>query len=937
MPCGRQYAFCAEKEGESLNQYTYEGDNQKLIERFMLFVFTVQSLVMIVVCAKQQEAVYSVLFMLAAIFTCWMIYIAKAGSYEVRAFINVSVMLVSICIYAGILKDIDRILPMFMTFIVLIGVYGFEKLIYLATIATVFLYGYFGFILKTFSFAVPEERTKIIFQLVNVLFMQYLVYSWTERNAGGSRQLLKVIDELKEVQSSKDDFLANVSHEIRTPINTICGMSELVLKEELPLNIKNNVRDIDLAGRNLMSVVRDILDFSELQSEQMELEEEAYNITSTINDIINMALARRQGKRIEIIVDCAPDIPCLLLGDEKKLRRIIMNVVDNAIKFTNAGCVFIGIQFRKESYGINLIVTIRDTGIGMTQENLENIFTSFNQVNSRRNRLQGGLGLGMAITGALINKMNGAITIKSKPEKGTTVCFTIPQKVLKEDPIVSVRDKGKLNIATYIDMEQFAMVEIRDEYAGVMESMAGKLNEKHHMCRSIGELQRRAEKEKFTHIFTSIQEYNANTDYFDAMAEHTNVVIILDDRDEKYVTNPKLLKVYKPFYILSIVSVLNGLYDTKDERHAVSGGKFVIEGAHVLAVDDNLTNLRVIEGLLEDYHIKVTCANSGADALEKITSADYDFVFMDHMMPEMDGVETMQQIRDMPGKYYKEVPIVALTADAVAGTREMLLEKGFSDFLEKPVERSVLERILKRNISGEKFTFLNEEMQEKQGDTLQNGEKTETADCMEKLRQAGLDVEKGSRYCNGPDKLIQIIRGFLEDYDVLSKQMDMLFEGKNWKDYTIAVHAVKGSMASIGATKVSELAKQLELAGKGNHIGYIMEHHAEMQEEYKKLFFALKDCLGMEEEPKETVIEEELPEIEEARLNSMLEELEAAAYELQSEQMLRILEELEQYSYQGVRMKESFSQVRRKVEQFDCISASELAVRLKHNLERKEE
>jgi len=945
----RQYAFCAEKEGESLNQYTYEGDNQKLIERFMLFVFTVQSLVMILVCAKQHETVYSVLLMLAAIFACWIIYIVKAWSYEVRAFINVSIMLVSVCIYAGILKDIDRILPMFMMFIVLIGVYGFEKLIYLATVATVYLYGYYGFILKAFSFSVPEERTKIIFQLVNVLFVQYLVYSWTERNAGGSRQLLKMIDELKEVQSSKDDFLANVSHEIRTPINTICGMSEMVLKEELPLNIKNNIRDIDLAGRNLMSVVRDILDFSELQSEQMELEEEAYNITSTINDIINMALARRQGKKIEIIVDCAPDIPCLLLGDEKKLRRIMMNVVDNAIKFTNAGCVFIGLQYRKESYGINLIVTIRDTGIGMTEESLEHIFTSFNQVNSRRNRLQGGLGLGMAITSALINKMNGAITIKSKPEKGTTVCFTVPQRVLKEEPIVSVRDKGKLNIATCIDMEQFPMVEIRDEYARVMESMTRGLNEKCHVCRSLSELQRRANKEKFTHIFTSIQEYRNNTAYFDAMAEHTKVVIILDDRDEKYVTNPKLLKVYKPFYILSIVSVLNGLYDTKDERHAVSGGKFVIEGAHVLAVDDNLTNLRVIEGLLEDYRIKVTCANSGADALEKVTSADYDFIFMDHMMPEMDGVETMQQIRNMPDDYFKKVPIVALTADAVAGTREMLLGKGFSDFLEKPVERSILERILKRNIDNEKFVFRNEDLQEGKQEDKQATEHAETVDGLEALRQAGLDVEKGCMYCNGPDKLVRVVRGFIEDYEVFSKQIEMLFEKKNWKDYTIAVHAVKGSMASIGATKVSELAKQLEFAGKENRTGYIAEHHADMQAEYKKLFCTLRDSLGKETKTEEAEREtereaepeagfrQELVELDTERLDGFVEALETAAYELQQGQMLKILKELEQYSCQGVSLKELFAPVKRKVEQFDCISAAELAVRLKNKQERKEE
>ena len=527
--------------------------------------------------------------------------------------------------------------------------------------------------------------------------------------------------------------------------------------------------------------------------------------------------------------------------------------------------------------------------------------------------------------------MNGAITIKSKPEKGTTVCFTVPQKVLKEDPIVSVRNKGEINIATYIDMEQFQMVEIRDEYAGIIESMATKLNEKYHVCRSIGELQRRAQKENFTHIFTSIMEYITNTAYFDEMAEQTNVVIILDERDEKYVTNPKLLKVYKPFYILSIVSVLNGMYDIRDERHAVSSGKFVVEGAHVLAVDDNLTNLRVIEGLLAEYHIKVTCTSSGKGALEKVATAEYDLIFMDHMMPEMDGVETMQQIRNMPGTYFRKVPIIALTADAVAGTREMLLEKGFSDFLEKPVERSVLERVLKRNIASDKFVFLDDEVREVRR------KKPESMDQMEKLRMAGLDVEKGCLYCSGPDKLVQVIRGFIQDYASSSEHVENLFVKKNWKEYTVAVHGMKGSMASIGAVKVSEMAKQLEDAGKEDRIDYILEHHAALQEEYKKLYSALRDCMGMVVEKDEAENQEKLPELEAERLDSLLKELETAAYELQSGHMLDILEELEQYSYTGARLKDLFAPVKRKVEQFDCISASELAIRLRNRQEGKEE
>ena len=195
-----------------------------------------------------------------------------------------------------------------------------------------------------------------------------------------------MIDTLIEAEQSKDDFLANVSHEIRTPVNTICGMSEMALREQDMKKMRDEVLDIRDAGHNLMSIVNDILDFAQLQQDKMDIEEEAYNITSTINDIINMALARKGDKQIEFIVDCDANIPSGLLGDEKKIRRVIMNIVDNAIKFTNDGGVIIDIHARREDYGINLCVSVKDTGSGIGEESLEKLFESFSQVDTRRNR-----------------------------------------------------------------------------------------------------------------------------------------------------------------------------------------------------------------------------------------------------------------------------------------------------------------------------------------------------------------------------------------------------------------------------------------------------------------------------------------------------------------------------------------------------------------------
>ena len=255
-------------------------------------------------------------------------------------------------------------------------------------------------------------------------------------------------------------------------------------------------------------------------------------------------------------------------------------------------------------------------------------------------------------------------------------------KVLDEAPIVSIRNKERINVAIYVDMEQIDMVSIRDEYAQIILHMTEQLKVKSHVCRNFAELQRRAQKEAFSHVFINISGYREAQTYFDKLAEQTRVVVILEREDEKYVTSPHILRVYKPFYILTVVSVLNEMYDLENGKRIAFAEKFVTKDAHVLVVDDNRTNLRVVQGLLSHYKIQVTTALSGREALEKITSMNYDFVFMDHMMPEMDGVETMNKIRLKVGTYYQRVPIIALTANAAAGTREKLMAEGFDDFME---------------------------------------------------------------------------------------------------------------------------------------------------------------------------------------------------------------------------------------------------------------
>ena len=903
---------------EDINKRNHE---ERGCERFVLLLFSVYDIGMIFSSVRMQWEAWMTFSLVIILVLAWFVFLGKYRDYKFRAAFITILIQISINLYAIFEEDLSKTLFILIALAVLTCLYGITDIIKISLISTTLLFFYRGVIMQSMGVMRFEYALEMLLQMGQVLVIELLLWFWVKKREQSSHQIMETIDVLKEAERSKDDFLANISHEIRTPINTICGMSEMVLREENVQNIHEKVFDIQTAGRNLMSVVSDILDFSELQSGKVEIVEEAYNITSTINDVINMTMARKNEKNIELIVDCDSHMPCGLLGDEKKLRRVIMNLVNNAIKFTEEGCVSIIIEHRKEDYGINLSVTVKDTGIGMNEEDVENIFSSFNQVDTKRNRQNGGIGLGLAISKAIVLKMGGIITAKSKLGKGSVVKFVVPQKVLEEQPIINIQHKKKLNLAIYIDMEQFKMRVIRDEYSNTIRHMLEQQQVKNHICRNLAELKRREAFEHFSHIFISLVEYLEDSDYFDEVAERTNVIVIIDTYQEKYISNPKLLRIYKPFYILPIASMLNGRTEEASRKYAYQTEKFAAPEAHVLVVDDNAMNIRVIEGLLANYQMKVSTAYSGQEALEKIETMEYDFVFMDHMMPEMDGVETLHRIRNKVGSYYQKVPIIALTANAVAGTREMFLAEGFSDFVEKPLELSVLERVIKRNLPEKKLVFTKKQSKKEEKEEFKIGD---------------LDVEKGIRYCGGKEKYLKILGLHSCSAKDTREKIERYYEQQNWKDYTIAVHAIKSSMLSIGAVPLSELAKQLEAAGKEENITYICAHHKEMIAEYNRVTRMLQENTTVNPKKEEATVKQSLPVLEDDLFEAQVTELEEAMYALDGQKMLAILSELQKYQYCGTSLEQALAPIRRKVEMSDYMSAVDAIVRVKKELKQNE-
>ena len=823
------------------------------------------------------------------------------------------------------------ILSLFISLCIVLGLYGVPQAMIYPFFAYNIVVYYYIFIEKSLVWGSYSSDWGMITRILQGYLVLFVVVYLVYRYKVSRESMLEMIDALRKSEREKDDFLANVSHEIRTPINTICGISEVMIKNGVPVELQEDILNIQSAGRNLMSVVGDILDYSELQEGDFEIVEENYHVSSTIYDVINMSIAKKSEKKLELIVDCDANMPSVLTGDEQKIRRVIMNLVNNAIEFTSEGCVSIHFGARKEEYGVNLIVTVKDTGIGMSKESVENLFEKFTQVDMGRTRKKGGVGLGLAIAQTIVNRMGGFITVKSELNKGSEFRVIIPQKVYDERPVVELSDKIDINAAVYINMEQFRFSSIRDEYAGIVQHMIQQLGVKCHVCRNLAELKRWEKRESYNQIFISLLEYQEDPIYFDNLAKRANVHLIIDHYDDMKVQNKNISKIYKPFFILSIVASLkNSMLQAAEKRVEIENHQLYAPDAHVLVIDDNRMNIRVVEGLMRQYGVKVSYALSGQEGINMLQSKEYDLIFLDHMMPGMDGIECFHHIRRKADLYYKEIPIIALTANAIAGAREMFMKEGFNDFVSKPVESSVLQRTLKRHLPLSKQKRLDDvsRMEEAAAEITEPSFDVVEKNSTDTFVIGDLDIEKGLTYCGNKENYLEILTSQRDGGDELLEHVQKLFREEDWKNYIIVVHGIKSSMMSIGAVKLSELAKGLEFAGKREEFDYIQKEHHIMVKEFRRVMKILNECpyLSKKETTEEIVNK---PEISDAEFSLKLEALENASYELDADKMRVILDELSEYSFGGMDLQKELKAVYKKIEMFDLMSAYEATAKIK--------
>ena len=517
--------------------------------------------------------------------------------------------------------------------------------------------------------------------------------------------------EIERAAQMKSDFLANMSHEIRTPMNAVIGMAELATQEEISPTAREYLENIQSSGKTLLHIINDILDYSKISSGKMSIFEDRYSLPMLIRDVTSIITNRLRDKSdvIFLYVDIDPSLPIGLFGDFARIQQVIINLANNAVKFTNSG--FIKIKFEKtETSGntIRLKVSVTDSGIGIKREDQDKLFNSFTQVDSRRNRNVEGTGLGLAIVKQLVSLMHGTVSLESTYGSGSTFSFEIPQDIADPTPVSMLDDPKKYTILMVVQESNVFKAFLSSADALGIHTQGMDLTE---VSRSSIMSWLNEHKNIKQSVIIDIHALNGGFIEKSGISfkdnPDINLVLLLDvNVDEKSLSIPDYVQVLKPpITTISVSSLFAGNQDNtasandKKKRTII---KFTAPTARVMVVDDIQMNLKLAERLLARMEIKADLALSGQEALDLLVKKQYDIIFMDHMMPGLDGIDTTRLIRRFHAKY-TNTPIIALTANVMEDAKKMFLEEGMSDIIPKPIELKTLNEKLLQWLPPEKI------------------------------------------------------------------------------------------------------------------------------------------------------------------------------------------------------------------------------------------
>lgn len=487
----------------------------------------------------------------------------------------------------------------------------------------------------------------------------------------------------RRIAEMKSAFLANMSHEIRTPMNAVTGVSELLLREDLSAKQREYVNTIAHSSNSLLSVINDILDFSKIESGKFTLIEEEYSLRSLITDITALTVLKIGAKPVCFYIDLDEKLPAFLYGDMTRVKQIMVNLLGNAVKFTEQGHICLRLSGRIENGDFWLVMTVEDTGIGIRKQDMDRLFHSFEQVDTHHSHSTGGTGLGLAISRNLAEMMEGSIDVESVYGEGSSFTAAVRQRPQGEDKLVHI---------TWPREQVLAVYEPNRDLCALYQKSLEEYKVSHWIESDQKKFIDAVSRGSYDFILADEKTLSMAESAIDRPVK--GIVLLRQEEDAYGVQEPA---VYSPLFCFGLESLMSS-----EKKVFRTAGQFDISmirpvpEAKILLVDDNQINLGVAEALMAPYQMQIDCADSGKQAVQAVTEVDYDLIFLDHMMPEMDGVETLKVIRSLPNKKKRAVPVIALTANVTKEAQELFKKEGFDGFMPKPIDIRLLDQILMR-------------------------------------------------------------------------------------------------------------------------------------------------------------------------------------------------------------------------------------------------